>query len=241
MGARAVIVVTAVGVLLGALGAGALFNSLFFQRFLVNIADARLLAVAQDTRDVFARSVALGLPLNQFEGGALVVEQARRVDPAITGVRIFQVGQGGFTSLGLGGDAAGAPLPEGWAQAMNRAPAATFWPVEDDSGFGVLVPIHSSFGKVVGLTAILQARSALAASKARFDVFLGGIAVAIGLPAALGLALAMAALTRPGLARLPQWAAHAEGRAAAPDHAASDLVGALVAEPMEILRERRGS
>lgn len=249
------IVVIAVGVLLGGLAGGAVFNSLFFHRFLVNTHDARLLTVALDVRDVFARAVALGLPLNQFDGGKQVLDEARRFDPAITEIQIFQVGAAGFVSLGLGGAVAERPLPAEWHRAMLRAPEARHWQVDGPVGFGVLVPVNNSFGTTIGLMAFLQSRDVVVQPQHRFDLFLAAVALGGGLLGGVVLLLVLPLVVRAGLARLRPWAAHVDALIAAaetpdaplPEQPAVGMavLDEILAEPLARLRaelaERRTS
>lgn len=240
MATRILIVLTTLGVLVGALCAGAAFNSLFFRRFLSGIAEGRLLAVAVDTRDAFARSVALGLPLAQFEGVAQLAEQARRADPAIVAIHVYQSGPADFTALSLdetGG--AGTPLPPDWAQAVRRNPQAAWWSIESPAGIGVLIPVTSAFGTTIGLVAMLQDRSVTAAPQHRFDLHLAGLAALVGLPAALGLVVLMRRLTGSALGNLPGWLAHVEDpHVPPPQPDPADLVGTLIGPGLAELRRR---
>ncbi|MEO0034738.1 MAG: hypothetical protein RLZZ501_761 [Pseudomonadota bacterium] len=195
-------------VLLGSLGIGAVANSLFFHRFLVNASDSRLLAAAIDVRDVFARAASLGLPLAQFQGGEQVLAETRRADPALRRIVAFESAGDHFHTLALAGAAAGEDLPAGWARAIHRAPAASHWQIDDPDGFGVLVPIRSGFGATIGLIALVQSRAVLEQPQDTFDSFLLRQAGAVALPTMLALALLVGWLLRPLAARLPLWRAH---------------------------------
>lgn len=237
------ILVIAVGVLLGGLAGGAVFNSMFFHRFLVNTHDARLLTVAFDVRDVFARTVALGLPLPQFDGADAVLDEARRFDPAITEIRVFHATPEGFVDLAMGGAPGGAALPDDWARAMRRAPEARFWQVDGAAGFGVLVPVNNTFGTTVGLMAFLQARAVVAQSQLRFDRFVAAVTLGGGAVGAVLLLMVLPLVVRRRLARLRPWASEVDlVIAAAADPArpvpppvptrGGDMLDDILAEPM---------
>lgn len=244
-GIRGAIVLTVVAVLLAGLALLAAFNSLYFGRFLTTTQESRLLAVAVDARDALNRAVGLGLPLAQFEGRRRVLDDMRAGDRAITATVLYEVTGGGFREIG----GAGAALPDAWAAAMRRAPGAAWWPIADDRGFGVLVPVTNSFDTRVGLLAVLQAPGVLAGPRARFDDFLAGLTLMVAGPAALVLAGLALAVVAPTLGRLPAWSAHVRAlRAAAEDGAplpdppppartaGGRLIDALVAEPLALLR-----
>lgn len=220
-------------VLLGSLGIGAVANSLFFHRFLVNASDSRLLAAAIDVRDVFARAASLGLPLAQFQGGEQVLAETRRADPALRRIVAFESAGDHFHTLALAGARAGEDLPAGWARAMRRAPAASHWQIDDPDGFGVLVPIRSGFGATIGLIALVQSRAVLDQPQDEFDSFLLRQAGAVALPVMLALALLVGWLLRPLAARLPLWRAHLDALLAGrtpppPPPAAGDLLDGLL-------------
>ncbi|MFA7430887.1 MAG: hypothetical protein WCZ23_12075 [Rhodospirillaceae bacterium] len=243
-GIRGAIILTVVAVLLVSLTILAAFNSLYFHKFLVNTQDTRLLAVALDARDALGRAVALGLPLGQFDGRHQVIEAARAGDGGVVGAALFEARGGGFVNID-----AGTPLPEDWATAMRRSPAAEWWSVRDAQGFGVLVPVTNSFDTRVGVLALLQSSAVLDAPARSFNETLIGMTLLVAGPAALILAALVFVLVRPTVARLPVWSAHASALQAAaeagaplPDPpppaatAGGRLIDALVAEPMGLLR-----
>lgn len=242
------IVLIAVGVLVGGLAGGAVFNSLFFHRFLVNTHDERLLSVALDVRDVFARATSLGLSLSQFDGGEQVLAEARRFDPAITEIRVYHATGGGFASLAMGGAVAGQPLPAQWTAAMRRAPEARAWQVDDAAGFGVLVPVNSTFGTTIGLMAFLQDRQVVAQPQLRFDRFVALVALGGGAAGGILLLAVLPWVVRRGLSRLGLWAAQVDGLVAAAGVAAAvppplspaprpDILEQVVARPLAALRD----
>ncbi|NFV80652.1 hypothetical protein [Magnetospirillum aberrantis] len=246
------IVLIAVGVLVGGLAGGAVFNSLFFHRFLVNTHDERLLSVAFDVRDVFARAAGLGLPLAQFDGGEQVLAEARHFDPLITEILVFHPTPGGFATLALGGVQAGRPLPVNWAAALRRDASARHWQVDGPEGFGVLVPVNGTFGTTIGLLAFLQDRKVVAEPLWRFDRFVAVVALGGGAAGALVLLLLLPWVVRRNLSRLGTWAITAEHLTVAaqggaplssvpmsrgPVASADDIVGLVVAQPLADLRD----
>lgn len=243
-GIRIAVLSTVAAVLSAGLLVLATLNSLYFQKFLLDTQQARLFALAFDARDALNRAVALGLPLEQFDGRRRILEDLHRVDPGLIRSYLFAAGASGFNDL-----ESAAELPADWQAAMLRSPRSDGWPINDATGFGVLVPITNSFETQVGVLAVLTATEVLQAPRQGFDRFLFQLSLLVGIPAAILLIFLTYMIIGPPLRRLPVWFQYARAleRAArdgsvlpaepAPATSASArLMDALVAEPLALLR-----
>ncbi len=248
MRVKLAVVVSAVGVLVGsALAIGAL-NSLYFRSFLIDTYDARLLATATSVRDVYAEALALGVSIGSFAGGQRVVDETLASNRDIEEIAVYESQGAQYVALPRPGVGLGEPLPTAWARAMQREPGAQFWPISDQRGFGVLVPIANTFNKTVGLIAFIQDARVIERPRQQFDRFLLESGLWITVPLAILLVPLAIWAVLPLVRLLPSWGRYAEEFAASvaagrappepPAPQGGDPLGELLAEPYRRLAAR---
>lgn len=204
MRAKTAVIVSLLSVLLGSVLCLGALNKLSFDNFLIETYDGRLLAMATSVRTVYTQALTLGLPLREFEGGRRVVEETAGSDNDVRLVATYDRVGDRFEAL-HGTVRPGNPLPESWERAMRRDPAAQFWQIESEDGFGILVPIQDVFEHTAGLIALIYARDQVRSTVDAFARLLWWIAVATTVPVAVLLVPGSLWAVGPVVRRLPEW------------------------------------